>query len=245
MALRLTLDQGNTAAKAAVWRDGEIVAEASLRHISAADVDLLASQAGGRFDASIYCSVKQPNPEVTQAMRRNSGRFVELSHDTPLPLRISYRTPATLGRDRIAAAVGAYSLTAGHLTLVVDCGTAITYDVVTPDGTFAGGNIAPGIFMRLEALHRFTASLPSVQPDAACPQWGCDTATAMQAGAIDGAAAELLYYRDRLSAGGDVRIVLTGGSAGLLAQRCQADMTVVPNLVQKGLNCILDYNENI
>jgi len=244
MALKLTIDQGNTAAKAAVWQDDSMLVEAVYRNLSAEDIASLADDFGGSFDASIFSSVRETDGEAMSEMQRCSKRFIELTENTPLPVRINYGTPGTLGRDRIAAVVGAYSITAGHWTLVVDCGTAITYDMLSPDGVFVGGNIAPGIFMRLEALNHFTARLPLVETSGDCPLWGCDTATALRSGAISGVVAELRYYRSLLP-GGSPKVLLTGGSADLVSVRAGFDLTVDHELVSKGLNSIIYYNENI
>lgn len=244
MALKLTIDQGNTAAKAAVWEDDSIVAEAVYRRLTGADIDRLADECGGVFDASIYSSVSDSDGEARDRMAARSRRFIELTADTPLPIKVAYATPATLGRDRIAAVVGAHGLVGGEWTLIVDCGTAITYDVLSPDGVFLGGNIAPGIFMRLEALNKFTARLPLVETSGDCPCWGTDTETALRSGAISGVVAELRYYRSLLPVA-NPRVVLTGGSADLVSDRAGFDLLVDNELVSKGLNSILNYNEDI
>ena len=243
MAIKLTIDQGNTAAKVAVWSGDEIVVEAVYRGLAERDIESLADGVGGRFDAAIYSSVRDVETDVRDFIRARSDRFIELTHDTPLPIKVAYSTPETLGRDRIAAVVGAYGMTAGNWTLVADCGTAITYDVLSPDGVFVGGNIAPGIFMRLEALNHFTSRLPLVETSGECPLWGTDTESALRAGAINGVVAELRYYRGMLPVD-DPKVVLTGGSADLVSSRAGFDLIVDSELVLKGLNSILKYNED-
>lgn len=244
MALNLTIDQGNTAAKAGVWQDNRLVAEAHYRNLTGAEIELLADRFGGFFDASIYSTVRDGGDEARTAMSLRSRRFLELTADTPLPISIAYTTPATLGRDRIAAVAGAYADRPGRWTLVVDCGTAITYDLLSPEGVFAGGNIAPGIFMRLEALNHFTARLPLIETDGDCPLWGHDTETALRAGAINGVVAELSYYRSLLPDSSPL-VLLTGGSADLICDRLGFEVTIDHNLVSKGLNSIINHNENL
>lgn len=244
MALNLTIDQGNTAAKAGVWQDNRLVAEAHYRKLTGDKIELLADRFGGAFDTSIYSTVRDGGAEVRKAMAGRSRRLLELTADTPLPIRIAYTTPSTLGRDRIAAVAGAYADSTDSWTLVVDCGTAITYDMLSPDGVFAGGNIAPGIFMRLEALNHFTARLPLIETDGDCPLWGHDTETALRAGAINGVVAELSYYRSLLP-GEAPRVLITGGSADLVCNRLDFEVTIDHNLVLKGLNSIINHNENL
>lgn len=244
MALNLTIDQGNTAAKVAVWQDNHMVCETHFRNLTGEDIKSLACRHGGSFDASIYSTVCDGGDDVRETMARLSRRYFELTTDTPLPISIAYTTPETLGRDRIAAVAGAYADRPERWTLVVDCGTAITYDRLSPEGVFAGGNIAPGIFMRLEALNHFTARLPLIETDGRCPVWGDNTETALRAGAINGVVAELSYYRSLLP-GDNPRVLLTGGSADLICGRLGFDVTIDHNLVSKGLNSIINYNGNL
>jgi type III pantothenate kinase len=82
-----------------------------------------------------------------------------------LPFKNSYLSKETLGKDRIAAIAAASFLYPGQNVLVVDAGTAITYDIKTSQEEYPGGNISPGLMMRFEALHRFTSQLPLLQPD--------------------------------------------------------------------------------
>ena len=232
MAIKLTIDQGNTAAKAAVWRDDSIVAETVHRNLTGAPQNILIK--GGEVQSLTFWN-----------KRDNSLTILKQSTDkTPLPVKVAYSTPSTLGRDRIAAVVGAYGLTAGNWTLIVDCGTAITYDVLSPDGVFLGGNIAPGVYMRLEALNHYTARLPLVETSGDCPRWGTDTETALRSGAISGVVSEMRYYRNLLPVA-DPKVVLTGGSADLVSQRAGFDLIVDTEIVSKGLNSIINYNENI
>ena len=129
--------------------------------------------------------------------------------------------------------------------LVVDAGTAVTYDAVTADGRFIGGNIAPGMRMRLDALHRYTARLPQVEVPREIKYdrfLGYDTASAMILGAVYGIVGAISYYHAHLPKG--TKVVMTGGWAKELSGLCDFDVAVDPNLVSKGLNRILLYNED-
>jgi len=245
LATRLTIDEGNSSTKVALWRDGVIEAVASHRH---ATPDLLHGilPDGQPADCAIFCSVCGRSADETANLTHGLAySMTVLDADTPMPVNIDYRSRHTLGADRIAAAAGAASLVPGRATLVVDMGTAITYDVVTADACFAGGNIAPGIFVRLEALNHFTHVLPLIETDGDVPRWGYDTDTAMRSGAIRGVVGELQYYRHCLAAecGSDPAVILTGGSADLILPFITSPTIYEPNLVLIGLNRILDYNE--
>jgi type III pantothenate kinase len=240
MGYNLTIDQGNSSAKVAVWHDETMIYDSVKRDLSASDIAEITSLYP--INAAIYCSVAQNGDAILAELQNRCGKVYELTSTLPTPITIDYRTPQSLGRDRIAAAVGAWTMCRGKWTLVVDLGTAITYDVVSPDGRFIGGNIAPGVEMRLEALHRHTARLPRVKTTGDCPLWGYDTETALRSGAINGIIGELHHYRDSLS--NDTIVVLTGGSAEIIASRLDFPTKLERHLVTKGLNSILIYNEN-
>ena len=172
------------------------------------------------------------------------GSFLELGPATPLPIDNRYRSPETLGKDRLAAVVGAYQLFPGASCLIVDAGSCITFDLLEGGGIYRGGNIAPGIAMRLRAMHAFTARLPAVPVDAGDTGWlGDTTESAMRRGAQLGAALEIEGYIALCSAQiGRINVILTGGDADFLAKKLKSKIFVNHHLVLRGLNKILNYN---
>lgn len=244
MPLYLTIDQGNSAAKMALWRDSEPIDEHIAPRLTP-DVIAHFLEPHDRLKAAIYCSVASHGTEAVAALSNFAQRVMRLSSEIRLPIQIEYGTPGSLGADRIAAAVGARAVCPDAPLLVVDAGTAVTYDHVTADGRFVGGNIAPGMNMRLEALHRFTARLPRVEVPREIPRGsflGHDTSSAMILGAVYGIVGSISYYKQHLPE--QTRVVMTGGWARELSQLVDFDVIVEPNLVSKGLNRILLYNEN-
>jgi len=238
----LTIDQGNSSAKIALWEGPELIDEETFqRRLQRCDLENVVTRFSPR--KALCCSVTGNGREMVEWLSARGVDASELSCLVPLPLEICYRTPDTLGPDRIAAAMGAWSLFPGENVLVVDMGTAVTYDVVTADGRYQGGNIAPGIGMRLRALRSFTARLPEVNGYGETPLFGHDTMTAMRAGAVRGVVAEVNYYRSLLPAG--TMTVLTGGWSRRVASLLDFPVTVDPCLVTKGLLGILLYNENL
>ncbi|MDO7884847.1 type III pantothenate kinase [Hymenobacter cheonanensis] len=168
---------------------------------------------------------------------------------TPVPVRNAYTTPHTLGADRLAAVVGAASLRPAQHTLVIDAGTALKLDLVTADGTYHGGSIAPGLRMRLQALHTFTGRLPLLELPAvgeAVQLIGDSTASCLLSGVLRGTAAEvrgLVAEYQQLYPG--LGLLLTGGDAPYLAAALgplASRIFVVPELVLLGLDKILRYN---
>lgn len=246
MGYNLTIDQGNTAAKIAVWNGNDLVALSIESELNDDALAQITENVEGTIECAIYCSVAKAERGIERLLKPYAKKILHLSSEMPLPLTIDYGTPGTLGADRIAAAVGAWSLFPGKSLLVVDAGTAVTYDVVTADGHFAGGNIAPGISMRLAALNRYTARLPLVQMPHTIDTTaflGHDTRSAMILGAVYGIVGSVAYYKSRLPE--DTVVVMTGGWARELSKLCDFKVEVDPDLASKGLNRILTYNENI
>lgn len=242
MGYNLVIDQGNSAAKVDLFKGDEFVAHYRYDLLDSHHIEELAERYD--IDAAIYCSVSHHGEDVIVALRRITDRVYELTSMLPLPFSVGYVTPATLGRDRIAAVAGAYTMYPGRDVLVIDAGTAVTYDLLTAEGCYVGGNIAPGLWMRAKSLHDFTERLPMVDVESELPveMWGTSTDGAIRAGVVRGVVAEAAYYRSQL--GDDAVVIMTGGDAARIAPLIDLDVEVVPELVTKGLNSILLYNEH-
>ncbi|MBD5378705.1 MAG: type III pantothenate kinase [Bacteroides sp.] len=237
----LTIDCGNTAIKAVIWEGKRAVWRHTFQEFSYTDAQAIVERYAPK--KAIGCSVADPNHPLRQILIETFGddNVIWLSNKTPMPIKIGYATPDTLGVDRIAAVAGAVALCPGKNLLVVDIGTAATYDVVTENGEFIGGNIAPGVGMRLKALHNFTARLPMIESSGETPLFGTSTETAMRSGAVNGIAAEIMYYYSKLPEG--TRLIITGGWGNDIAELIPVKAIVKPCLVSIGLNSILMYNE--
>ncbi len=171
------------------------------------------------------------------------GKNIALSSQTPLPIKIVYSTPDTLGQDRIAGACGASALLPGKNCLIVSAGTCMTMDLLTKKGIFLGGNISPGMDMRLQAMHNYTAKLPLVEKSWPRLPFGDTTEHALQNGALLGMVMEIEGMLKRAKdALGDVFVVMTGGNAAFLADRLESQIFVAPELVTQGLFQILEFN---
>lgn len=245
MAHYLTIDQGNSEAKISLWDDMELVDSVIEERLTPSSVESFVNRRP--LSGAIYCSVVQNNGPVINKLSHLARCVYRLSPSTPLPITIDYATPGTLGSDRVAAAVGAWSDFKGRDILVVDAGTAVTYDYVDASGVYRGGNIAPGITMELKALNHYTARLPLVpfpenMSELHSLLLGRDTAEAITLGAVYSVVASIGYYRSRLPEG--TVVVLGGGCGHHLANLCDFDVHVDEHLCSKGLNRILLYNEN-
>ena len=220
------------------------------KQFSSADVERL-------FDLyditdSIISSVVNIEAAIVNTLHRRSQHFVLFDHLTPVPIVNKYDTPHTLGQDRLAAAVGAKSLCPNENLLIIDAGSAITYDFVTDKGEYMGGNIAPGIKMRFTILQRMTKKLPLVETEEneLIPLFGKNTRDAIAAGVIRGIAYEVKGYMRTLHEKMDhFHTFLTGGNAPYILNNVRTSRTekreirYEKNLVLIGLNTILIHNK--
>lgn len=179
--------------------------------------------------------------EISQWFRKND--VIVLSHESKIPIKIKYETPETLGRDRIAVAIAANSLYPKEGNLVIDIGTCITYDWVDEEGVFLGGNISPGIHMRLQAMHEKTAALPLADANFNVELIGHSTISALQHGAVLGTICEIESFIDRSAEKhNDLVVILTGGDSAQLSSLLKKNHIVHPTLLHVGLCELIRYN---
>ena len=198
-----------------------------------------------RYDVQrAICSSTRGEVAQTEALlARHVPQVVSFTADTPVPVGIDYATPETLGRDRVAAAVGASVLYPNRDVLIVDFGTALTMDYLSADGVFHGGSISLGVTNRFRALHEYTASLPLVEPTEEEQLFGNSTKTAIAQGVMNSVQFELEGYIARMAEKkADFCIIFTGGEAKYFVKRIKNTIFAEPNLVFCGLNRILEYN---
>lgn len=161
---------------------------------------------------------------VKLALKKKADTWLEACPEA-FADRVGYATPETLGFDRIANCVGGMSLFAGRPLLVIDSGTAITYNYVDENGVFIGGNIAPGMEMRFRGLHQFTARLPYVEPRDQYGGIGLTTETAIRNGVMEGILFEVEGYIARFRDDHvNPKIIVTGGNSSFLEGRLPAEV---------------------
>ena len=249
--MNLCIDQGNSRTKVALMTDeGKLIKDLTYKQFSSADVERL-------FDLyeitdSIISSVVDIEAAIVNTLSRRSQHFVLFDHLTPVPIINRYETPQTLGQDRLAAAVGAKSLCPEQNLLIIDVGSAITYDFVSAEGEYMGGNIAPGLKMRFTMLQHMTKKLPLVEVDEneLIPLFGKNTRDAIAAGVIRGVAYEVKgYMRTLHEKMPSFRTFLTGGNAPYVLKNVRTSRSenrpiqYEKHLVLIGLNTILVYNK--
>ena len=234
--MNLILDQGNTATKIVLVDRGQAVYSAACSRLTSEELAALIDRY--RPECGIIASVAEPDPAWLDLLRRRLRRFLSLNDDPTirLPITLGYRTPETLGRDRIAAAVGAWTLRPEVPLLIIDAGTAITYDVVLPPGHFVGGNISPGLTTRFRALISERDEVPDL---------GVTTEEAILSGVVRGIVYEMNGYIETMhTKHPHAAVFLTGGHAPYFDRRLKCRTFASENLVWLGLNRIIEYNED-
>ncbi len=190
----------------------------------------------------IFSSVADVNPDIIAFLNEKLNRFIILDDKTPVPITIQYKTPQTLGRDRIASAVAAYIKYPDRNLLVIDAGTAITYDLIQAGGIYSGGNISPGMTIRFKALNNYTKRLPMLDENGDTPELGYDTETAIRSGVVEGVLKEINAYIDEFRIKyPDLLVFLTGGHSFYFETKLKKSIFADGNLVLNGLNEILNY----
>ena len=243
--MNLVIDQGNTFTKIGVFDKGNLMYSDSSKNLDKSCFVSLTK----RYDITkaIISSVQKDYRDVGEVFNEfGLGRDIKLhilSSESLLPINNSYKTPKTLGKDRVAALVGAFTICPGTPVLVVDAGTAITIDYLDETGTFAGGNISPGIQTRFNALSQNTKQLPLLKVNDKSPFMGLSTDEAIWSGVQNGAVFEIDAYIERFKGlNVSTEIILTGGDAYFFAKNLKNPIFVDLNLVLTGLNTILEYN---
>lgn len=240
--MNLIIDIGNSSAKLAAF-DGARMLEVC-RTSNGTLEHLPAFCRKYDFDRAILSTVIDLPPQAARRLEELPCPLLRFDHTTPLPIRNLYETPHTLGCDRLAAVVGAHEEQPVHPLLVVDAGTCITYELIDAEGCYYGGNIAPGLQMRFQALHRFTGRLPLVDPEGRCPDIGKDTETAIRAGVRKGMEYEISGYIQAMKHKyPELLVFLTGGDDFSFDTNVKSIIFADKFLVLKGLNRILNYNK--
>ena len=243
MPYHLCIDIGNSRVKAAIiaTQTSQIV---SLHRTNDADLAWL-SMALEQYKISgiALASVRLPDKELEFFLTNYPAVVMPFSHQTPLPIANAYLTPHTLGLDRLAAITGAYYLHPKQHVLKIEAGTCLTLDFLQANGTYLGGSIAPGLHLRLQALHQFTQRLPLVSLSDETDFTGNTTETSINRGVLWGMVAEINGLIDLYSQKWQpLTVVLTGGDAALLANKLKNPIFATPNLVLYGLHKILAFN---
>jgi type III pantothenate kinase len=194
------------------------------------------------IEKSIISTTTTINKEIkksTQIIPQN----IYLDENTPLPFTNKYDTQNTLGKDRIALIAAAQQLFPKQNTLIIGCGTCITFNFINSKNQFLGGSIHPGLKMRLKAMNYFTKKLPLIEIQKSKKIIGKNTEENLIIGSSMATAKEIdamiEAYKVKFP---KLNIIITGGDADFLVSLLKNKIFAVPNLTLIGLNHILEYN---
>ncbi|MDR3127338.1 MAG: type III pantothenate kinase [Tannerellaceae bacterium] len=261
--MNLTVEQGNTCLKGGVFDSGGSLVESVVcKGEQMEGLEELAERYGP--EAAMVSSVTGGEAQVMARLSgKVRGRIALLESRTEVPLEVRYVPRESLGRDRLAAAVGASCEYRGCDVLIIDAGTAMTFEMVEASGVYIGGAISPGLTTRFRALHAFTKQLPLIDEgseELRAGESGQSTVASIRAGVVNGMVYEIMGYMGRMWARyPEGIVVLTGGHAQFLeglVKKALCDgkgaekgctfadggrFVVDGHLVLKGLNRILEY----
>jgi type III pantothenate kinase len=240
--LNLVIDIGNSLTKVALFDAMEIVQIICLEEPIIARL----TEIKGDFpqlNKAILSSVVDVNTDLLKFLNSEFDFFIEFNHQTAVPIENLYESKETLGLDRLAAAVGGITLFPEKNLLVIDAGTAITFDLIDSNHRFLGGNISPGLKMRFRALHEFTKKLPETEPADHWSDIGKTTAEAIKAGVQNGMIFEIDGMIDHVrNSWPGCQIILTGGDCLFFDKKLKNTIFVKFEITLIGLNRILEYN---
>ena len=235
--MNLIIDIGNTLVKYAVFNNDQLVEILKTSEIETGKVNTLIKE----FDIkNVIIST------VRKEMNWNLDvEVIHLSHKTSLPINLNYKTPETLGKDRIANIVAVSEEYPNKNAVVIDAGTCITYDFINKNKEYLGGRISPGLEMRYKSLNEFTELLPKLSVSGESKFIGDDTDSSIFSGVEQGVLSEvdslISVFRKENE---DLIVVVTGGDTFFFENALKNSIFADQNLVLKGLNIILKYNED-
>jgi len=234
----LCIDEGNTSAKIGLFAGEKMVKYGTFQEDWGDDLKQFIGVVP--VDNVIVTSSKEDYSKLEETLADYKTRIVKSVED--IPLEIDYDTPHTLGKDRVLTAYASSVLYPGENAAIFDIGTCMTSDFLYLGKKFMGGNIAPGLLMRLKAMHEHTAKLPWVEPSNENKMLGKSTEKALQNGAYWGMVFEIEGFMFSLRQNyNPVRVMVTGGSAHHFAQRLGRKIYIDPFLNIKGLHYLSKY----
>lgn len=237
--MHLLVDNSNTRTKFALAADGvvappfSIIPTADLSEHSIRDV-----LAGHLFTQTTVCSVVPQAAEVLE--KTIPGPLHQLTYRSPLPITIDYPRPDQIGADRLANAAAVATTDPNQAAIVIDFGTAVTFDVLSAENAYLGGVIAPGTAALRDYLHQKTALLPAITFEEPKTAIGRSTEAAMLSGAIHGYRGLIANILEKIIAElpGPAVIYATGGDAPLLTKDLPRPAQVDPLLTLKGIDLV-------
>ncbi len=243
--MNLIIDIGNTRAKLAVFEQDKLVHKNTTQtknffeNVEKLLVDYPKIKIG-IISSVAFFSEKEKNT------LKKMVKLLIINAEMELPFQNKYKTPNTLGQDRIALIAAAVKLHPNQNTLVIDAGTCITYDFINAENEYLGGSISLGLTTRYNALHNLTAKLPLLKLEEDNNYLiGNTTEKSIHSGVINGVINEIEgNINNYKSLYQNLTIILTGGDTNFLANRLKSSIFANSNFLLLGLNHLLQINNN-
>jgi len=236
----LAIDVGNTRIKGAVFEQDTLLEAFVLTGKTVQEAALLILNQYPDCTDVIVSSVRNAAADDLSLPAAVKIHFV--SRKDSFPFRNLYATPETLGIDRMILAAGAVLQFPGQNRLVIDAGTCVTYDFIDAENNYHGGAISPGIRLRYESLHNYTAKLPLLSREYPHDFIANSTAQSIHSGIVVGITHEIegfiAQYQQRYP---NFIIILTGGDGDFLAKRLKNTIFATSNFLLESLNRISQY----
>jgi type III pantothenate kinase len=242
--MNLIIDVGNSFVKLAIFTNDKMVHKVTTKIDSVISEIRVLRREYDNIDKAIISSVGRLK---TKDVERISSYFelLILDSDITLPFNNLYKTPKTLGVDRIALVCGTINEFSEKDVLIIDAGTCVTYDFINSKNEYLGGAISPGIRVRYKSLNNLTANLPLLDSEMPNSIIGNSTTESIHSGVIYGILNEINgvieSYKLKYP---DLTVILTGGDAKFLSKQLKSSIFANPNFLLEGLNFILQFNSN-
>jgi len=240
--MNLIVDVGNSYVKFAVFQQSKIIHKHTTELALFNEAFQSLRKDFSKIDKTIISSVGKLELTQIETIKKNCKVLV-LTSKVKLPFENLYKTPKTLGVDRIALVSASVNQYPDANVLIIDAGTCITYDFINSKNQYFGGAISPGIRLRYQSLHNLTANLPLLDTEFPKDIVGSSTTEAIHSGVINGVLKEIDgiidEYQNKFS---DLTVILTGGDANFLSNQLKNSIFANSNFLLEGLNYILEFN---
>lgn len=241
-SMNLIIDVGNSYVKFAVFQQGNLLHKLTTT-LETFDKTFESIRSNfTEIERAIIASVGKLQPFQIENVKKRLKVLV-LNSEVNVPFKNLYKTPKTLGVDRIALVCAAVHQYPAANVLIIDAGTCITYDFVTANEEYLGGAISPGLRLRYKSLHNLTANLPLLDVEIPKDLIGDNTINSIHSGVVNGILEEIdgiiAQYRKKFS---DLTVILTGGDANFLSNQLKNSIFANSNFLLEGLNFILEFN---
>ena len=240
--MNLIIDIGNTKAKVAVYSNFRLITK---KTVSSKEVENTINNIFIKYIGINKGIISSVGNKVTKdfSYLESKIKLIELNYKLKFPFKNLYKTPTTLGVDRLALVSASVNKFSSKNVLIIDAGTCITYDFIDNKNNYLGGAISPGVYTRYKSLNNLTANLPLLKPRTVKNITGNSTKQSIHSGVINGVLFEIegviKNYNTKYE---DLTVILTGGDSKFLSKQLKNSIFANSNFLLEGLNYILEFN---